>query len=311
MSRFTYTSNKQVINVDPKYKHLADDLLPKHTIKAEFHGPEPIANAIRGIIMDDIPVMRMDLNISSPGNIITDDKRILFEDLYGTLRQIVLNQEAIDDPSMTLSLVAHNKGITDEYVTTSQITLNGRNMAGILVSGHVVITSLEPGRYLKIRNIKLVMDTGRNNGCHQVCPLPAYKCNLTPDQSSLTHMPSKFNYIIDAIGDFSPDVLIERCMEVLREKIKYTREVLLERIGEMDSSEVVNLEVLGETYIMGRLSTYYILMEDPEIPFVADNVYEDSFILKIRKKGNISALIKKAFDRMERDVRGLAAPHAS
>jgi DNA-directed RNA polymerase subunit L len=301
MTKLTYSYVEKKVQVPDKYKHLAEGLLTKYLISVECNASEPMINAIRRTLMDDLEVFRMMLDYIINNNIITDDANILTEDVVGTLRQIVMNQELLDGTEM-FQLSVHNKTAGIIPVTTSSLFMNDTPAAGKYVSGNIVITSLEPGRYLKLNNITLVKTTGRIDGNHQVCPPPGFKDNLQ-DKSSLTHMSTKYNLQIDAIGDFSPKVLLSNVIDVIKNKMKTVHEVLLTRLKEHPPADVINLKVAGETYTMGFLCTFYILKADPTIPFVSNNVIEDMFILKIRKDPTkLPAVINKAFELMLADV---------
>lgn len=307
-ARASYTVEEHVIKVDPKYKEFVDGLLPKYTINATLECSEALANAIRRTLMDDIPVYRMFVDYAEIGNIVTDDGNILYEDLQGTLHQIVLNQESVTDPEMNLQLIAHNKTTSVMPVTTDHLTHNGAKVAGKLMSRHIILTSLEPGKFLKVQNILLRKNIGRNDGSYQVCPPPGFKCNLKEDESSFTHMPSKFELTIDAIGDFAPKALLKNCMDIIRAKIESTKETLLTRVEEHPVADITNLEVAGETHTMAMLWMFYVLKADPDIAFVAPNVMPDQFTLKLRKEySNIAPMIKKAYDLMIKDVNIIAS----
>ncbi len=269
----TLTASKQTIDFCKSIN--AEHLIPvdKKNISFELNASTAMANAIRRCANSEIDVLIMDFD---PADFYTDDPFIISNVVQKRINLIPVQQIA----GSSFSLEVKNNTSEVMEVLSSEITS--------LCSPTFEVVHLNPGKYIRISNIKMKKGTAHKDGAaHSFAGKIKYEC-LDKGKSSLCHQPTKYRLTTGWQNTIDP-----------REIIKMTLNTLIEKVQNLTENK------MNETYTIGNLLVEYVQKIDPTskasctVPYAADHivVQADPQLLKKAKVLILQDLkkIKSAF----------------
>lgn len=263
----TLVASKQTIEFCKSIN--AEHLIPvsKKNISFELNAPTAMANAIRRCANSEIDVMIMDFDTN---DLHTDDPFIISSVVRTRINMIPVQQIA----GSTFSLEVKNNTSEMMEVLSSEITT--------LCSGTFEIVHLNPGKYIRINNIRMKKGMAHLNGAaHSFAGKIKYEC-LDEGKSSLSHQPTKYRLTTGWQNTIDP-----------REIIKMTLDTLIHKFQNLPDGK------MNETYTVGNLLTEYIQRIDPNVRVSCTKPYATNYILVQADP----SLKKKAKDLILRDLK--------
>lgn len=294
---------KYLSSVEKDYKKFLPHK-PKETLTFEIRDSNvDFANTIRRYILDEVPVMSLDV---SESDIVSDDKFILTDHLKKNIEAVPLLQTIDEKEDLLFELDVTNT--TDEImrIYSSDMTINQKSSQKYFTQTIPLIT-LRPRKHLKISNIKTCSGVGKDDigkfssvsnikyKIMDVKPLNKTRFN-TEGVSSMVSTPTHFKIsltnhrnsptkkiIQTAIKKIIEDVKIaqQEFSNIKKQDITYFSEAL-----ELETQGAINIYHLkGHYWTMANLLSKYCYLEDESIPFVCSSIIHPSreeSLLKIK-----------------------------
>ena len=310
-------------SVAPDYKKY----LPKnHKQRVSFELTDTnadLANMIRRFLLDEIPVLSMDLKEK---HIISDDTFILTDYLKKNIEMIPILQ---DDDDIKMYMDVENP--TDEiiFVYSGDITVTDKK-GKILNSdkyftGTIPVINLRPNKSLKISDIQVVSGVGKHDaGKFILLSNISYECiDVIPTienkyekkgVSSLNSDPTHFKISCTTHRNLNSKKIIGLCCEHIIDRLtKIQKE--LESLGSVTVyfSDILNIETKGEVTLFHLIGEYwtvsniisrYCYLIFNEIQFVCSSIIHPSTeesIVKIKHPQAIK-IVTDAIKKIVSDI---------
>jgi len=281
------------------------------------------ANAFRRFLMDEIPVLSMDVKEK---NISSDDKFVLTDHLKKNIEMIPISQDC--DVKMYLDI----KNNTDETVPVYSGDITVVDKKGKVLNsdeyfvGTIPIINLRPSKYLKISDITITTGLGKHdsgkfiflsNIMYEILDMEPIDTNKygTKGVSSLVSNPAHFKITCTTHRNINAKKIMKLCCDVMVDRFTKIQQEL-EFIKPDDNvyfSDLINLETkgdiklfhfIGEYWTISNLISRYCYLIFKDIQFVCSSTIHPSIeesIVKI-KHPNSLAIMKDALKKIISDI---------
>jgi DNA-directed RNA polymerase subunit L len=160
-------------------------------------------------------------------------------------------------------MITRNSSAESKHIYSSQISGETTEK---LCNDQFIILALNPGKYIEIKNIRVVEEYGYVNGTHNA----SYNCSLNPldidmeAEQSTNSNPTKFAISIDTNGNMGSKQFMKKCFSELKDRF------LKINIDSLESSGNKHiLKIYGESHSVGNILCYGMINLYPEIEFIA------------------------------------------
>lgn len=310
---------------------------PEYTIRFTLDDANSqIANALRRVLVDEIPTYAMTFNLmlnenNKPADFInclrTDDKFI-----FGKCDNLLKRIEAIrikqninpTDWKISLEIKNDTTELIDIYSSHFKIIYKGKQVnVEQLMHPTYILMRLRPHKFLKINNIRIVqglsMDDANKfkylaNVHYDIFEKPFEKINGKFVGRSCMESDYKKFFIgyttyRNIIRPYEPiknacQILIDRINVILVEWNKIKKNEPSDRISKYQIGEIHVISINGESYTMANLLYYYIYMELPSIDFATGgikHIEKNISIIKIKHK-NYWDILSNASKKIIKDL---------
>lgn len=217
-----------------------------------------IANAVRRTVIDETTTKRLYFDIS---DLKTDDVFIISHFIQERTRCLPISQKI--PVGTTFKMITRNSSAESKHIYSSQISGETTEK---LCNDQFIILALNPGKYIEIKNIRVVEEYGYVNGTHNA----SYNCSLNPldidmeAEQSTNSNPTKFAISIDTNGNMGSKQFMKKCFSELKDRF------LKINIDSLESSGNKHiLKIYGESHSVGNILCYGMINLYPEIEFIA------------------------------------------
>lgn len=280
-----FNTEKIIIETDKKYKHLIPKYPQYHT-KFTIETDYVVANGIRRIICNSIPIKRMYFDHK---NFETNDKRIIPQLIQDRIRSISIGQ----DTEFKLYIDISNDSDEVIHVTTNDI--KGVNKPKM---NNMIICDLQPRTKLKITNIVGITEIGRVNGKH---------CETSRVTSYEADEKGKYIVAFYSNGMIHPKIIINTALNILINKFNKIKS-LVNNITIYPSQDIhdypiYKLSINNEDDTVGTMLMKRIIDLNPTILNVRydldETIEPPGIVISIRSKNNnISSIISSSCDSL-------------
>lgn len=314
--------------IDPDYQKYMPKK-SKEKLSFELHNANSdIANALRRFLVDEIPVVSMDVDMKS---IKTNDKYILADSLKKNIELIPISQDS-DYSDIKISLSVNN--MTDQIIAIHgrdiKLVKHGKKLkTSDYFSESIVLYNLRPMCSVNIPKIKLLTgvaktDAGKfsalsNTGYEILDVKPSVQTKYKQSgKSSLNSTPKQFALSITTHRNASAKKIMKTCCSLITDRLSIIKKEL-DEIKELDDyfSQTINVEIKEDVYIFHFIGEYwtianvisrYCFLENPLISFVCPGIVHPSIeecVVKI-KHNQPKKIISNAIKKIIADVQVIA-----
>lgn len=278
-----------------EYKHL-QHLVPAvnhKLIEFELHDTNTaIANAIRRLLINEIPVKYISASIS---DIISSDKYIISDVIKQRLEMIPIAQSVDVDSEFSLKF----ENTTDTYCNVYVSEIKSKKYKSDIFISEIPICSINAQCSITISNIRVLEGFGYNNGRIGLGTVAYEIINHDMTQASINTDPSTFKLAFETTGNINPDDIIRLGLRSLISRFKN-----LDKTNFTTEFDIFKLSIDGETHTMGNLIAKYVYDIDPTIEYVAMRIIHPSkreCVIDIRHS-QASKLLDIAVDNIINDL---------
>lgn len=271
------------------------------------------ANTIRRFIMDEIPVISMNVDDEK---IVTDDRYILTDNLKKNIEMLRISQEIPIDAICSLTIENKTDEIIPIYSKDIVIVNKSKKLnTSDYLCNTIQIDRLRSGCTLNIPNITIVSGLGKhdsgkfllisNIGYEILDVEPKNQTKFkTEGNSSLTSDPSHFRLEITNHRNIDITKIMPICCSIILNRITIIKQHIIE-IDKDDKyiTEYINIEkkgditiihLIGEYWTLSNLISRYCFLSCNDIQFVSPGIIHpatETSIVKIRHPNAIKVVL--------------------
>ena len=299
----------------------------KHKVSFELHDTNTeLANGFRKCILDELSIKSMTFDDNDWAS---DDRYILSDFLKTNLESIPINQNE-NYTSLHLSLYKNNtsEDVINVYSHDINVEKSNNTLKSIdYFASNVVIIQLQPGKYIKISNIKIAEGFTYKNA-NKFAAVSATEYEIldmepllqekykTSGKSSLLSNPSKFKLSYTTYGNIKPNMILEMCCQTLRKRAQLiwdeleqvdTKKSPLSYVSDkikIETRDMLYVYIEEESWSLGRWIAKKCYIEYENIPIVTTGIVHPSLnkcYIKIKHSQSID-ILKKAVKSIINDI---------
>lgn len=305
---FKITSLKPNVK-DPEILKVLPNLIHPEKCTLIIHNVHnAISNAIRRTISEEMPVLRMMFDIS---DIDTNDKFIIPEMIYRRIQLIPILQDTNIDSHYEIDYV--NMGPIVRDLKTKDIKVkNGK----LPCNDTFTLVSLQPGKYIKIKNIRIHRDFAYNFGGYSNV---AGAVSLAVDQQPINLYDKNSEGISVSVSNpqvWKLEFVSNGSIDTVKSLIAAC-DNLIERVRGVENllynitthNEEYMLSIPEESHTLGNLFMKEISDLYPDIRFVCYTVPSvvRAAIIRIKTDDKIETIFKKTIESLVAKFKAISA----
>lgn len=294
-----------------------------------------VANAIRRTLIGELPAYGLTFD---QDDFETDDEYLIWKNIQSQIQSIRISQDLPESTRFFLDVT--NSTPVDKMVRAKHIEIRGKGELPFNETFRII--TLRKGKFLKIKNIKIIKKFGYEDAKFHLTSGVAYKqLDITAYErgkgvSSMMSDCHDYELGIYTDGNIEPRHLLEMTMSNIKTRVKkYQEEMELYTAPKTEESskkkkseqledyvsDILEINILedvtlfklkGEKDTIANLIRYFAYVNDPSIPLVN---YKDphptvrEIVVRIKSKDPIKTFIDaldsayKKFDALENEVK--------
>lgn len=262
-------------DITPKVSdETAKKLMPKNPMKLErmeflIKGVNSsIPSALRRVILTGLTVKALNFDMKA-GNYETSDKFNAFPYVNHRIRMIPVNQNIPLDAKFSLNIANDTSKLM--FVKTSHLKSDIKSNYK-LFDETITICTLQPGKYIRIKNIFVEEDTGKTDGgfcvacnavslAQDVVPLNMY---TGEGVSSSVASPREFKIAFNTCGTMTPEKIVKAACEEIVRRLRNVEKKIFQK-SSVDNVSILKLD--DEDATIGEILQRQICEIYPDIEF--------------------------------------------